>query len=546
MSKVLELLRQGKKKELWQRCCGFLDLSLDEFMEIQRRLLLEQLERLRNCELGRRLMRGAEARTVEEFREEVPLTTYADYIPELPKRREDVLPAKVARWVRTSGRSGEHDVKWIPWSERFVQECEEIAAALVILAFCEERGDVSKIKEGMKALYTVGGPEYGTGAIGDLCQRAINFQFLPTKGQYGSWMEKVKAGFNEALYRSLDGFGGLPSVLVAVGEQIRQGAIKPDIRSLLAHPQALLRLAKGLLKSKLARRPLLPKDLWSVKGIIGGGIDAAVFAEKVRELWGRYPLETYAGTEGGIYAIQTWDYEGLTFVPNLNFFEFIPEEEHNKWRSDPSYRPKTVLLNEVKAGQNYEVIITNFHGGILTRLKIGDMIRIISLRNEKLNIDIPQMMFYSRADEIIDITGLGHITERIIWKAIEKAGIPYVEWVARRELANAKPVLHIYIETKGAQFNEQEVVEAIYRELKNLNAHYQFNLYDTIIDNFASTIGLKPLKVTLLPPGTFAGYLAQREAEGADLGHLKPPHINPSERVMAALLSIAALVSSSA
>ena len=149
MATVAELLRQGRKKELWQRCCGFLDLSLEEFMEIQRRLLLEQLEKLRNCELGRRIMRGAEPRTVEEFREQVPLTTYADYCPELLERREDVLPAKVARWVRTSGKTGEYDVKWVPWSERFVQECKEVLVALAILARCEGRGDV-KIKEGRK------------------------------------------------------------------------------------------------------------------------------------------------------------------------------------------------------------------------------------------------------------------------------------------------------------------------------------------------------------------------------------------------------------
>ena len=382
--------------------------------------------------------------------------------------------------------------------------------------------------------------------MADLLQQAINFQFLPLKGQYNSWLDKVRAGFNEALYRGLDGFGGLPSVLVAIGEQIKQGAIKPDIFSLLAHPQGLLRLAKGLLKSKLAGRPLLPKDIWSVKGITGGGTDCAVFAERVKELWGRYPLETYAGTEGGIYAVQTWDYQGMTFVPNLNFFEFIPEEKHAKWRSDPSYQPKTVLLDEVKAGENYEIILTNFHGGVLTRFRIGDMIRIISLRNEKLNIDIPQMIFYSRADDLIDIAGLGHITERLVWEAVENSGIPYIDWVARKEIIEGRPVLHLYIEPAIDQLDEEKIAEAVYQELKGLNSRYGYNLYDTLINDFASAIGLKPIKVTLLPQGTFASFVAQREAEGADLGHLKPPHINPSEKVMAALLTSAAIVSSSA
>ena len=74
--------------------------------------------------------------------------------------------------------------------------------------------------------------------------------------------------------------------------------------------------------------------------------------------------------------MQTWDYEGMTFVPNLCFLEFIPEREWFKWQLDHSYEPKTILLDEVKAGENYEIVITNLHGGITTRYRIGDMIRI--------------------------------------------------------------------------------------------------------------------------------------------------------------------------
>jgi len=52
MNTLAELFRQGNHDELWQRCCGFIDLSLDDFMGIQKRLLLEQLELLKRCQLG--------------------------------------------------------------------------------------------------------------------------------------------------------------------------------------------------------------------------------------------------------------------------------------------------------------------------------------------------------------------------------------------------------------------------------------------------------------------------------------------------------------
>src|SRR4030042_6813827 len=40
VSKILELLRQGRREELWQMCCGFIDLSLGQFMALQKRVLL--------------------------------------------------------------------------------------------------------------------------------------------------------------------------------------------------------------------------------------------------------------------------------------------------------------------------------------------------------------------------------------------------------------------------------------------------------------------------------------------------------------------------
>jgi len=536
MTRPIDLLRQGRKEELWQMCCGFIDLSLEQFMAIQKRLLLEQIELLKSCELGRKIMRGAMPETVEEFRKQVPLTTYADYLPELAKKREDVLPAKVGRWVRTSGHTGEYDVKWVPLSEDFLLEHQKAATGTAIFASCNERGDTSKIKEHLKLLYMVGPPEYASGLGVELTRQALNYDLLPSNvDEIVSFQEKIQAGFKEALYRGLDGFGGLSSVLVAVGEQLKQQSGRISILALLSHPNALFRVTKALVKSKLARRPLLPKDLWSVKLIGGGGADCAVFGNRVKELWGRRPLEAYGGTEGGLYATQTWNYEGMTFFPSLNFLEFIPEREWFKWQLDHSYQPKTVLLDEVKDGENYEIVITNFHGGALVRYRIGDMIRITSLRNEKLNIDIPQMVFHSRADDLIIITGLGYITERLIWEAIENAGVPYTDWTARKEMFGDKPTLHIYIEPKDNYIaKEESIAMSVREELRKLESVYQYNPYP-LVGDLETTLDLKLIEVTLLPQGAFLRYISQRQAEGAALGHLKPPHINPSNVVLSQL-----------
>ena len=75
-------------------CCGFLKLDIKEFMELQNNLLLQQLELLNNSPIGKKIMRGAKPKTVEEFRQMVPLTDYKDYCPELLEKREDILPTK--------------------------------------------------------------------------------------------------------------------------------------------------------------------------------------------------------------------------------------------------------------------------------------------------------------------------------------------------------------------------------------------------------------------------------------------------------------------
>jgi len=536
MIRPIDLLRQGRKEELWQMCCGFIDLSLEQFMDIQKRLLLEQIELLKNCELGRKVMRGAMPETVEEFREQVPLTTYGDYLPELVEKREDVLPAKVAHWVRTSGKTGEYDVKWVPMSEDFACEYEKVAGGLALLGTCSSRGDTSRLKEHLRMLFTMGPPEYASGIMACLVRQAIGCDLLPSKGEEMSFEQRIKAGFEEGLYQGIDVFGGLPSVLVAIGERFKQKRGKTNIRPLLSHPRALFRVTKALVKSKLARRPMLPKDLWSIKGIAGSGVDAGVFKKRVEELWGKFPLEIYSSTEGGICAMQAWDYEGMTFVPSLNFYEFVSEREWFKWQLDRSYQPKTVLLDEVKAGENYEIVITNFHGGALVRYRIGDMVRITSLRDEKLNIDIPQMVFERRADELIDIFGFGHITEKLIWEAIENTGIPYADWVARKEVIGDKPALHIYLELKDDYIaSEQAVTAAVYEEFQKLDSIYNFNLYKFAYGEAAKVLDLKPIQVTFLPQGASSSYISQRQAEGADLGHLKPPHINPSDRVLSLL-----------
>jgi hypothetical protein len=156
------------------------------------------------------------------------------------------------------------------------------------------------------------------------------------------------------------------------------------------------------------------------------------------------------------------------------------------------------------------------------------LIKITSLRNEQLNIDIPQMVFLSRVDDQIDIAGFTRLSEKIIWQAIENTGLAYIDWTVRKEVKD-KPLLHLYIELKETEnVTAEQVASYVHEELKKLDTPYA---------ELESFTGLKPLEVTILPPDTFQLYKQRQQTSGADLTQMKPLHINPSDTMLDMLLS---------
>jgi len=536
MPTVKELLRTGRREELWQMCCGFLDLNIEQFMSIQKRLLLEQIELLNQSNLGKKIMGGLVPQNVEEFRKRVPLTTYKDYCPELSERQEDKLPGKPLYWQHSSGRSNAYpfrweDTKWVPLTQEFVRESGKIGAAIAIMASCKKKGDVSAMKEGLKYIYAVAPRPYTSGTYAYVACEEIGGVSLPSLevAQTMDFEERLASSFKMALSEGFDFYFGLTLALVAIGERMNQQMGNVNIASLASHPKALARVARALIKSKLAGRKILPKDLWNIRGIMGSGSDVEIFRDVIKRNWGKNPLDVYASTEAGLVATQTWDFGSMTFVPSLNFLEFIPESEYTKNKSDTAYIPRALLLNEVRPGEKYELVITNFHGSPLVRYRTGDVVKITSLANENVHIQLPQMVVEGRVDYAIDIGGFIRLTEKIIWQAVSKADVPYVDWVARKEYKGADALLHIYLELKGAtKLAERDIAHNIYQQLREMDDGLPYG-------NVQSVLNAEPIEVTLLPKGAFERYYNLRKSLGADLAHLKPPHVNPTDKDLAIL-----------
>ena len=49
---------------------------------------------------------------------------------------------------------------------------------------------------------------------------------------------------------------------------------------------------------------------------------------------------------------------------------------------------------------------------------------------------------------------------------------------------------------------------------------------------------IDPLSVTIISTGSFAAYMKMKMESGADMAHLKPPHMQPPDKILDDLLSI--------
>lgn len=520
MSTAAELLRQGRKSQIWQKYCGFLDLNIDQFMQIQERLLMEEIHLLANTEIGKHFFGDWPPTSIAEFRRRVPITTYDDFAPFLIGKQDQYPDAYV--WVHTSGRSGQ--IKWIPYTKQAYTRLGEDVLAQVILGCAREKGDV-RLEEGDKLVYNTPPRPFISGITLRAVAEQFNFHFIPDleETEKMEFQERISKSFDEALNSGIDILGSIGSVLVKMGERFSQSAQAVKINKNMLRPRVIYRLLKGFIRSKIEGRAMLPKDLWKMKSINSGGSDTDLYKEKIAYYWGVEPFSGYACTEGGILSTQAWNKKYMTFYPESAFFEFIPMDEWSLWRRDPSYTPRTVLLNEVRAGERYEIVITNYYGKPLLRYRTYDIIQFPVLEDVETGIHLPQLVFVGRAPDFIDLGGfIGMVDEKLVWQAIINSGVDLVDWIMRKETVKGEPVLRFYYESK-TEDDAEKVQQKMHQALKDLN--HDFADYENMIEKRA-------LEVTMLGDGSFKAYSAEKAASGADLAHLKPPHMNPSDEMM--------------
>lgn len=485
---------------LWQEYCGFLDFSISEYMAVQNRLLMEQIEMYNDCELGKRFFRNRKPNSVEEFRKLVPLTSYNDYADILLNKNESALPSKPVIWIETTWEGGKNPVKVAPYTESMVKANKNIFLTCMILATSNKKGEFS-LDRNDKFLYGMAPLPYLTGLAPYSIQGELSIDFLPPlqEAEKMSFGQRNTVGFKLGLKKGIDLFFGVSSVILRMSEMFSSGS-KDDKEFKLSNNTLHMnyRLLKAWNNNRVTKTPILPKDIWKLKGLICAGTDTLHYKDKIEEYWGIRPLEIFGGTETACIASETWEKDGLVLFPDLCFYEFIPEIEMERNIENPSYIPKTYLMNELIPGTNYELVITNLKGGAFVRYRLGDMFKCLTTGKEDGEVKLPKFSYLDRIPTTIDISSFTRISESTIKEVISLSKIDINDWFAIKEFdENDKSFMHLYMEL-GAEGIKGASAKDLIKEHLSLYFRYVDNDYRDL----KKLLGMDPLQVSIIPTGT--------------------------------------------
>ena len=526
MLKQRETTTQLSGQTTWDRYCGFLDLNLEDFLLIQEQRLIDWLPRLADSAVGRVTMDSHIPGSVREFRRTVPLTRIEDYLPYLKDDSGRDLPDPTVAEAKTIRRNCEE--LWVPYTQEALGQLLDNSIAVLLLASASER-DKSKYNPGDRILYNLPPAPFLSGLVADELAGRLDLRSVvdPKHAEKLGFQKKMSAGFTTALHTGADAVASLTSVLVKMGERFESQRRGFRLSKEFLHPKAAFRLLRALIVSKREGRPMLPKDLWDVKALACWGWDTQLYRERLTEYWGVEPHEFAAATESGMLAMQSWARKEMTFLSTPNFLEFIPEDESRRSLRDPVHEPATLLLDELEPGQRYEVVITSCTGMPFIRYRLGLLVEMVGYREEETGIELPQVRFIGRVDDLIDIAGFTRIDTMALEHVFQTIEVPVTDWVARKEVEDDAPVLRFYVEPQNGSC--PDLAARLHEGLMQQDRFYQ---------DLNRMLGLEPVRVTLLEKGTFQQYYSNKGFDSQSIGQRQFPKTNLTDGEVVDLLRV--------
>lgn len=307
----------------------------------------------------------------------------------------------------------------------------------------------------------------------------------------------------------------VPSIRAAVEKLLRPN---PQLAQLIHDKCSGLSNWYGLV-------PELFPNVKYIYGIMTGSMEP--YLKKLRHYAGQVPLLSadYGSSEGWIGANVNPKLppELATFVvlPNIGYFEFLPLVDS----IGPDTKP--LGLTEVKIGEEYEILFTNFAG--LYRYRLGDVVKVVGFHNST-----PELKFVCRRNLLLTIN-IDKNTEKDLQLAVEEAGkllagekLDVVDFTSHVDLSTDPGHYVIFWELSG------EASQEVLGECSNC-------LDQAFIDaGYVSSRKVKsigPLELRVVRRGTFQKIMDHYLALGSAVSQFKTPrYVGPANNVVLQIL----------
>ena len=520
-----------------------------------RAVSMETLTRLirknENTEYGKKYG-FREIRSYADYAARVPFSAYEDYEPYIERMlcfgQDNLITAdKVVYYAHTSATSGAS--KMIPCT----REALDILFATVFERFfgCYERSCKSGTGAGIPGCpginlmesrigYTPLGIAHG--AISETLNRAEDTPFynaLPEEivypaGEFDRRHLKMLLALRERrLSFLMSTFSPtLYDMIVYVQhhwqslcEDIEKGQINPDIavdpklrkqleEKLSPDPERAREIREIMREhGKDAFVPLLWPDLKRIAAV--GTATFAPFIDRLRPALGEEILVDYLGyvcSEATVAAPLREEDPAYMLLPFGGFYEFIPAEDGTE--------AAPLLLDQLEAGKEYELVVTNLSG--FYRYRLGDVIRVTGYHNE-----CPMIVFSYRKNQLISMYG-EKVTETTLRTAVEsmaeESGTTVIEY-------------SVYADTETDPGHYIVLLESDREILPDAWPYYSEILNRKLCeahDSYRKKIQQKtmlPLEVRFVQPQTYALFRDLRVMGGASPNQIKPIHVISGDRL---------------
>lgn len=516
--------------------------SLNGFEE-NKGLLLKLIEENKNTDYGKKY-NFENIKSIEDYFKNVPFTEYADYdeyINRIVSGEKNVLSARdTVHFATSSASSGK--VKFVP----MCLEAEQLFAAythgLCFAVMDRELGESWQKGRGVSFTEVRFKPtENGisSGAVSGkvryqhresenlvyttpMCisypQSKMNFRYLHLRfALMESDLSFITCTFMTA---AADIMQYLEDNWEILTEDIKNGTISDDILV----PQNIRDDVSPLLAPMPQRAEFLRKEfekgfdgimsrIWpNLKFIFGiGGGSFKVHTDKIRRYLGsvRVHYSVYSASEGIFAAPVESESEDMVLLPFATFYEFRDINDESG---------KTVTLDKVESGKDYEIIITNLSG--LYRYRIKDVVRVTGFYNT-----LPKIRFIYRLNQLISIAGEktnDSCMNDVMRLSAQDLGLSLTEYSVYAD-TNSSPGRYIVFAECGNMnkaVDRRKAAETIEKHLRRLNPSY-----DEKIQNNK----LKPLKFYFLRKDTYEVYRGLMAVKGVSPNQLKPVRLIDNE-----------------